>query len=148
MSRFADIAALSRYSFGACQCPGTPHDEDFAMYRTQLGASALARIGRAHIEGAVQHDPLAAHRQLVIEAVAEWNLLWLDPSSDGEDRPVVPVPINAATVELLDDSIVAFANAIDAANGGPAPNGSGAPSRASSRGSASRARTKTKTPGT
>lgn len=148
MSRFADITALSRYSLGACQCPGTPHDEDYAMYRTQLGASALARIGRAHIEGAVQHDPLAAHRQLVLESVAEWNLLWLDPSDDGKDRAVVPVPINAATVELLDDSIVALANAIDAANGGPAPNGSGAPSRASSRGSASRARTTTKTPGT
>ena len=148
MSRFADIAALNRHSFGACQCPGTPHDEDYAMYRTQLGASALARVGRAHLEGAVQHDPLAAHRQLVVEAVAEWNLLWHDPADDSDDRAIVPVPINSATVELLDDSIVALANAIDAATGGPSPNGSGAPSRASSRGSASRARTKTKTPGT
>ena len=151
MSRFADIAALQRASLGPCECPGTPHDEDFAMYRTQLGASALARIGRAEIEGAVQHDPLAAHRQVILEAVTSWNLLWLDPSGDPDDpdRKVVPVPINSGTVELLNDSIRPLAEEIDKAiSGGPSPNASGAPSRASSRGSASRARTKTAKRGT
>lgn len=151
MSRFADIASLARASLGACQCPGTPHDEDFAMYRTQLGASALARIGRAELEGAVQHDPLAAHRQLVVESVVSWNLLWLDPNGDPEDadRKVVAVLINDSTVELLDESITPLAAEIDAAiSGGPSPNASGAPSRASSRGSASRTRTKIPKPGT
>jgi hypothetical protein len=151
MSRFADAYSTTTIPLGPCDCPGTPHERDEAVARTELGASAKARVGRAEIEGAVQHDPLAAHRQLVLETVISWNLLWLAPATDdGAERVAVPVPITPATVAELDrDTLVPLAEAIDkfTADGSP-PNASGAPSPASPRGSASRIRTKTPTRGT
>lgn len=146
MGRFADPFATETFRWdGGCECPGSPHEFDEATFRTSLGASALARIGRAEIEGAVQQDPYAAHRQLVLECVISWNLLWLAPKREDEeeaDRKVVAVPVNALSVAELGESIVELASYIDdkISEGSP-PNASGASSRASRRGSASRTRT-------
>lgn len=151
VSRFASPFATREYVFpGACRCPGAPHEQDVANVVLRVGSSAKARIGRAELEGAVQHDPLAAHRQVIVEGVASWNLQWPDPSAeDPEKAEAVAVPINAGTVELLDDDLVPLATFIDDLwNEGKGPNASGARSRGSRRASASPTRTMTRKRGT
>lgn len=146
MSRFADPIKVEVISLGACQCPGTPHEQDEATVRWDLGASALARIGRAELDRVRTRDPMIAWRQLVIEAVASWNLLL-----PGEDGAGVPAPIIPAVVAELDDGTLrALATAIDnlIESRGKLPNASGAPSVASSPGSASPARKQTRKPTT
>ena len=86
MSRFADPLASRLVPLGACQCPGTPHEQDEATIRYEIGGSALARIGRAEIEGAVRMDPMAAYRQTVFETVESWNLLWYAPNENGNGK--------------------------------------------------------------
>ncbi len=149
MSRFADQSATEVVVIGVCQCPGTPHERDEATVRRQLSGSALARIGRAELEGAVRLDPMAAYRQVILESVVSWNLLALGPA--GKERPIVAVPITPATVAELDsDTLTTLATAIDAlvAAEGQLPNASGAPSAESSPGSASHRRTRTPKHGT
>lgn len=152
VGRFASPNRTEDYIFpGSCRCPGSPHEHDVAKVRVAIGASAKARIGRAELEGAVRLDPLAAHRQIVLEGVASWNLLWPDPAEDdSETATPVPVPINEATIELLDEDLVALAEFADRlwSDGDPVPNASGAPSRGSRRGSASRTPRPTPTRGT
>lgn len=151
MSRFADPLARTVVALGDCGCPGAPHERDEATFRWQLGASALARIGRAELEGAIQHDPFAAYRQTVLEAVESWNLIWLDPSDDSPDRKAVPVPITPTTIAELDvDTLRFLAETADKliGNEGALPNASGAPSAASSEASASRTPRAKKTPTT
>lgn len=130
MSRFANPAAIGRAELGACQCPGTPHAEgDHAVYRTDLSASAVGRIGMAGLRGAVARDPLASHRALVLEATLSWNLLWPDPAADvaeGEERPTVPVPLVEGAIEEMDeDTLRTLAKEIDAHLRTRAPNRSG-----------------------
>lgn len=146
--RFADPNRTETYAFpGPCQCPGSPHEQDTAQVLVRVSPSAKARIGRAELEGAVRLDPLAAHRQMVLEGVVSWNFLWPDPSaSDPETAAGVPVPVNAASVELLED-LVALAEWIDRLWDDGDPN-SAAPSRALRRGNASRHQRKTPTRGT
>lgn len=151
MSRFADPSATRVVDVGPCQCPGTPHDVDQVTIRWQLGASALARIGRAELEGAVRLDPMAAYRQTVLETVVEWNFLWLDPQVSGDVRQATPVPVTTTSVAELDVETLKFiAETADRLiqDGGALPNGSGAPSRASSRGSASPTRRPSQKPST
>lgn len=143
MSRFADPTATAVLSLGACQCPGTPHEQDEARIRFQLGASALARIGRAEIDGAVRLDPFAAYRQTVLETTVSWNLLRADAGGG-----VLSVPITPATVAELDqDTLKALAEGADKLiqNAGTLPNTSGAPSAESSRESASPTPKRTRT---
>jgi len=153
VSRFGDPLATKTAPIGACQCPGTPHEQDEATFRYDIGGSALARIGRAELEGAVRLDPFAAHRQMVLETVESWNLVWNDPAwnGNGTGRKVVPVPINSGTVAELDETtLITLAKLSDALiqNEGSLPNAPGAPSAASSRGSASPTRKRTRTPTT
>lgn len=151
MSRFADPSLTATVDLGACQCPGTPHDRDTVEVRTELGASALARVGRAEINAAVTGDHFASYRQLVEEAAIEWNLLHLSPAmSDDEERIAIPAPINKFTIELLDElTLRAIAEAIDQhTSGGPDPNGSGARLRGSRRARQSVTQTTTQKPGT
>ena len=148
--RFADPNRTEEFVFpGACRCPGTPHEQDTARVRVMIGSSAKARIGRAELEGAVRLDPLAAHRQVVLEGVTSWNLLWPNPNSEEDDPAPVPVPINEGTIELLGDDLLPLAEFADGLwSGGPVPNASGAPSRGLRSGSASPTRRKIRTPGT
>lgn len=151
MSRFADPFATDTFEWeGPCQCPDSPHERDTAEFRTQLGASAMARIGRAELEAAVRMDPFASHRQLVLETVTSWNLLWPNPfpktdQDKGTYKAVVPVPINESTVGEMDEAIVPLAEHIDRVlTGASPPNDSGAPLPESSQGSASNTRTRTR----
>ena len=151
MTRFADPLATRTVEIGECQCPGTPHDHDEATFRYQLGASAMARIGRAELEGAVRLDPMAAYRQTVIETIESWNLLWLDPSSSNGSRKPIPVPIIEATVAEMDVTTLKFlAETADGLieNEGALPNASGALSAASSPESASPTPRRTRKPTT
>lgn len=146
MSRFADPTATAVVSLGACQCPGTPHERDEATVRWQLGASALARIGRAELEGAVRLDPMAAYRQTVAETLLIWNLLISD-----EDGQPVAAPITERAIGELDlATLKLLAETADTliSDKGKLPNASGAPSLASSRGSASRSPKQTPKPTT
>ena len=145
VSRFADPPQL-RSSLGACQCPGTPHERDEATVRWQLGASALARFGRAELEGAVRLDPMAAYRQTVAETLLIWNLLISD-----EDGQPVAAPITERAIGELDlATLKRLAETADTliSDKGKLPNASGAPSLASSRGSASRSPKQTPKPTT
>lgn len=141
MSRFADPRATATVDLGPCGCPGSPHDRDEAVLRWQLGASALARIGRAELGGAVERDPMAAYRQTVLETVVSWNLLWLDPIDEEPDRKAVPVPIIPSVIAEMDvDTLRTIAEKADELiqSRGALPNASGGPSPASPRGTASR----------
>ena len=146
MSRFADPNATEVIDLGPCQCPGTPHEHDEATVRWDLGASALARIGRAELEGAARLDPMAAYRQVVLETVVSWNLLVAD-----EHGSAVSAPITERTIAELDlPTLQSLAEGADrlVRERGRLPNASGAPSPASSRGSASRTRRQTRMPTT
>jgi hypothetical protein len=150
VSRFADPTAVAVIDLGACQCPGTPHERDEATVRWQLGASALARIGRAELDRAVNHDPYASYRQTVVETLVSWNLL-IAPPADSEDRRPVPVPITDRAIGELDlATLKALAEGADELiqNKGELPNASGAPSADSSRESASPTRSRTRKPTT
>jgi hypothetical protein len=133
-------------TIGPCQCPGTPHEQDEATVRWDLGASALARIGRAELDRNRLRDPMAAWRQLVLEAVASWNLLLPNDDGVGVPAPIIPDVV----AELDDDTLTTLATAIDNLidSSGTLPNASGAPSVASSPESASPTRKRTPKPGT
>lgn len=141
--RFADPSKVETVPLGACQCPGTPHEQDEALVRWDLSASALARVGQAQMLAPT--DFYAPYRALIVEAVASWNLLILY-----NDKPV-PAPIVPAVVAELDEATLdTLGEAIDALieAKGAVPNASGAPSPASPRGSASRTPRTTRKPGT
>lgn len=144
MSRFADPGATAVVPLGPCQCPGTPHEQDEAVVRWQLGSSALGRVGAAEI-AAARGDVFTAWRQLVVEAVVAWNLM------AEEDGQAVAAPVSLRSVaELDEDTLTSLATAIDrlVETRGVLPNASGAPSPASPRGSASRTRKPTPRHGT
>lgn len=143
MSRFADPTAQEKVTLGPCECPGTPHEQDEAVVRWQLGDSALARVGTAELTSG--SDVYASWRQLIVEATVSWNL---QTEYMGK---VVDVPVTAATVaELNAETLTTLAQAIDnlIEHKGQLPNASGAPSAASPQGSASPTPTSTETPGT
>lgn len=140
MSRFADPTATDVLVLpGGCQCPGSPHDADEWVYRTQLGDSEQKRAALAGFElGSDKVDWIAAQDALIIVAGVRWNLL-----DDGGE----PVPFTLNNVRLLDMATRdAMAEAVDeavTASQKPLPNASAARSRSSSRasgGSTQRAR--------
>lgn len=150
MTRFADPTRTSTVVLGPCQCPGTPHEQDEALVRWDIGASAKARIGRAEIEGAVRLDPFASYRQLIEETLVSWNLLVPAPA-DSKDKTPVPAPITPRVISELDeDTLKRLAEQTDEllTNEGELPNDSSAPSPASSRESASPTRRQTRKRGT
>lgn len=108
MSRF--IAPITEpitrtIPLGPCDCPGTPHkDGDTAEVFTQLGWDDLVDIGLAPTEGAAQ-------RVLTTRAIASWSLEYRN--GDGSNHPV---PVNEATVRLLDPATLeAVAEAVNEA---------------------------------
>lgn len=114
---FADPAATDRFVLGECRCPGKPHDEDFMLVRTNLSGTDLADL-----EGAAGGERLRI-------LVTEWNLRddngLLEITGDLLGR--LYLDIFARLNTWLDEHAVTAA----------LPNGSGAPSRNGSRGSAS-----------
>lgn len=122
MSRFANPAATGRFVLpGGCQCPGSPHEEDFIDLRTQLGTADIIAL-----------DGVDSVEQIVYLATG-WNLL----DDDGTDAALDPDHVGrlfAGSVADLRDWITNNVSAL------PLPNGSGAPSANGSRASASRTR--------
>lgn len=134
MSRFADVTATRRVDLGACLCPGTPHDGDYALVRAELSTPEIAKMATAADPEAIA-DVLAAF-------IVEWNLLGPDGTlwpATGENILRLKPPTLSSIVEAHGDV---------AAESSTVPNASGAPSPASPRESASRTRRQTRTPGT
>lgn len=124
MSRFIDPTATQRIDLGPCGCPGTPHESDWADIRARLSGLEFAAF--EHATGEREAAGLAATHILA------WSLL----DDDGD-----PAPITGETVWLLDAAtMTALSTAFAAVLKGSVtvPNGSGARSRSTSRGSASR----------
>lgn len=69
MSRFADPAAKLRLDLGACQCPGAPHESDWADLRGELSSVEVAKF--AGMAGLA--DDGVAERLATF--VLGWNLL-------------------------------------------------------------------------
>jgi hypothetical protein len=122
MSRFADPAATKRFVLGPCACEGTPHTEDYMDIRTELSAADLVEMEKA--------EPIARMKVLV----ASWNLI-------GDGGQVAPVDDDYLGRLYLEEFEKLNAWLDENAKVRALPNGSAAPSRASSRASGSRTRT-------
>jgi hypothetical protein len=155
VSRFANPNRTDVLVLGPCKCPdrrlevkpfkgpdlrtrdrGTPHEQDEVVYRLELGAGEEERAGTYgwSVTGWQYFDSAAARAKLVEIGVVRWNLL----GPDGE-----PMPVTVRSAALLDDETLGLITAkLDevTARGDPLPNGSGAPSVASTPVSASRTR--------
>lgn len=129
MSRFIDRTATVRYVLpGGCQCPGTPHTEDWIDFRSEIGIADVIAAGQAN------GDALAGLERVI----SDWNLLL--PS--GDVAAVSRETIGDLFGENFEDMGAWIGEHIKAR---PAlPNGSGAHSANGSRVSASRARGKTR----
>ncbi len=125
MSRFADVTATERLSLGACQCPGTPHDEDYLDVRTQLGAEDALVLARGNSIDAL------------VVLVVGWNLLDTDGSTATVDREHLS-RLFSDTFDVLDGWIEEHVRLTSL------PNASAARSRSSSRASGSRTRARKK----
>lgn len=131
MSRFANRAGTVRVDLGPCQCPGTPHESDWAEHRTGLGYGDFGAIALVAQGG----DVFAAKRKTIEVAVVAWNLL----GEDGEPAPLGEDSVFALDIETA-EAIYASIDASVLTATQTLPNGSGARSRSSSRASASRTR--------
>jgi hypothetical protein len=118
MSRFANRNATKRFVLGPCACPGTPHTEDYMDIRAELSAADLAAMEAV--------EPIARMRVLVVS----WNLI-------GDDGNVASIDDDYLGRLYLDefDKLNAWLDAN--AKVRALPNGSAAPSRASSQESGS-----------
>lgn len=127
MSRFADVAVVRDVDLGACLCPGTPHESDWAKVRGELATPEIARVAAAQDAAAVA----AAFADFVVE----WNLL----GPDGTPWPPTAENILLLKPPTLQPLVGAHADVAEASSA--LPNASAAPSQGSSRGSGSRTRT-------
>ena len=137
MSRFADPTAIRTVDLGPCECPDAPHKRDEANIRAELSASEVARL--IEVINNADKDGASA---LIADAIVDWNLL----GPDGE-----PWPPSAESVDALKHAttaLIAAALAEVVTESVKVPNASGAPSRDSSRRSASRRPTTTPAPTT
>ena len=123
MSRFADRSATERMSLGACQCPGTPHEDDWIEMRTQLGMSDITKM--------VEGDSIDTLELVVVS----WNLLDNDSSEAATDRDHFE-RLYAESFQKLDVWTDKHINV------GVLPNPNGAPSRNGSGASAATRRTR------
>jgi len=136
VSRFADPQAREKVDLGPCECPGNPHESDWAMFRAELSPAEVRRaIALDGLDEAGIAEGLAAF-------IPEWNLL----GPNGQPWPPSVESIQALKFATLKPLIDGLAKMV--AESARLPNASGVPSRASRRGSASRTRTPSRTPGT
>lgn len=137
MSRFADRAATTTVALGPCECLGTPHESDWARVRCDLSASDIRRI--AEVEDASDEALVA---EVLAEFIPEWNLT----GPDGQDWPPSAESLMALKAPTIAPITTALRDAV--AKSVTVPNASSAPSRGSSRGSASRTPAQSRTPTT
>lgn len=135
MSRFADPRATRTVDLGACECPGTPHESDWAKVRSDLSGAEVATL----LQLRPGREEEAA--DIVAPFVTEWNLL--DEDGPAEISPAAMYALKGPTLRAIGSELgeVLRENL-------QLPNPSSAPSRASSRGSASPTRRSRRTPGT
>ena len=126
MSRFADPRATRTVDLGPCECPGTPHERDEALIRSELSGSEIARIVSAS-----QTDESEASAAFA-PYVLSWNLL--DP--DGQPTEPSADLLTQLMATTLQSLVTAISEVVTASV--QVPNRSSGPSRASSRGTASR----------
>jgi hypothetical protein len=136
MSRFADPDARTTVPLGPCECPGSPHDSDWAVLRSELSSSDVRR--------AIALDGLddAGVAEGLVEFLPEWNLL----GPKGEAWPPSGESILALKMPTLKLLIGGLAKAV--AESSSVPNLSSVPSPGSSRGNASSTPKRNRTPGT
>jgi hypothetical protein len=174
VSRFAEPTRAVPVPLGPCRCPGSPHAEDQALVRAEIGdgefRSAVQR-------GGFSAGPIFDAARSDDEFIATFTLSWTLLDDSGEPAPITPrmaglldeetrllllaqlnkaagrsvfvkrTKIDAALQDIGSAEWVAASELLGLvssliASSRPLPNASGAPSRASSRGSASRARAK------
>lgn len=136
MSRFADATATKTVDLGPCECPGTPHESDWAKVRTEASAEEAERFvdtEKLTPEGAAE---------AVASFIPEWNLL----GPNGEPWP--PSTDSVRALKMATVKIIAKAVAETINESVTLPNASAAPSRGLSRGSGSRTPAKTRKPTT
>jgi len=137
VGRRADPTRTTVVPLGPCRCPGSPHDQDSAVVRAELGEGEMRS---ASTRGGYSAGPMFDGARSDAEWIATFTLSWTLLDNAGE-----PIPITAAEAMLLDEEV--YVGIMDelsqksaSATRRPLPNASGAPSRDSSRGSASRHR--------
>jgi len=120
VSRFralpGDELPIRRVELGPCECPGTPHEQDWVDVAEIVTWDALVDVGLASSEG-------AARLALVTRAIRGWNLV-------GEDGEAVEVSEEAVRL-LAPNTLTPIAAVVNEAYeraSAPLPNGSRAPS--------------------
>jgi len=131
VSRFANPTRTERYYFpDGCKCPGEPHEQDWVLCRTELGAEDVAQLNAWSGFGA-----LGGVMGLTL-LIKDWNLL----GPDGEDMPVTPESIKLLWSDMASDHFEKWRDghvrmtSLPNGSGGRSPNGSSAtasPTRAS-----------------
>lgn len=113
MGRFADATRTNRVELGPCECPGSPHPEDFALVRAELSAHEISRFTGADAEDVAE---------VAAGFIPSWNLL----GNDGRPMPVTA----SALLSMMTPSLNLLTDAIAASIGASVtlPNGSGDPS--------------------
>jgi len=137
--RFADDKATIEVDLGPCRCPGTPHEQDSAQVRADIGdgEAKSVRVAGWQSTGMEYYDFEVANDAAVAKFTVSWTL---------RGKYDELVPITRRTVTLLDEAtrlalLTEINRAFEERHGGALPNASGARSRGSSPASASRTRT-------
>ena len=137
MSRFADPTATRTVDLGECLCPGSPHDSDWAKVRGEASASDVRKF--AEME---EFDADGNVAEALAEFIPEWNLL----GPNGEAWPPSRDSLMALKLPTVRLIVTELGKVIRESS--ELPNASGAPSAASTRGSASRAQRRNRKPTT
>jgi hypothetical protein len=143
----ADPRETKELPLGACVCPGAPHVAgDVATVRIEAGWAELRSAFHAgqiiREDGSGYYDEALGDVTAIVRFTTAWNLVRLDEKGKSQPRP-----INVREVSLLgEETFLALRAHTEALlNGrGRLPNGSGAPSVASSPVSASQSRRSTR----
>jgi hypothetical protein len=135
MSRFADPSATRTVDLGECLCPGAPHASDWVKIRGEASSVDVRRFAGM---GAIDDEGVS---EGIAFFISEWNLL----GPNGEPWAPSGESVGALKLGTLSVVIAAIGEVVEASI---LPNGSGAPSVASSRGSASPTRKRTRKPTT
>lgn len=129
MSRFANPEVVKRFVLsGGCQCPGTPHDEDWMDFRVEMTTADVLIV----VNGGDQIEQ-------VIQTCVGWNLIADD---SGEVAPLDREHVSKLYGSLWAELGLWFEKNVSAK---PLPNASGARSANGSQASASRVRPLRKT---
>jgi hypothetical protein len=148
IGRFVDPTVLTTIDLGDCRCPGHLHDRDSAQLRDFALGEAQSVYGaavRTNVDGVGFVDEAAGDDLAISRFYVSWTLTGDEKDAKGQPMtvPLAPhwialldPPTRSAMIEPINNRIVKLR-----AQAASLPNGSGAPSRERSRGSASRTRT-------